>query len=404
MCLLSGSLVAAAEKKTHYEIKAISKAYQMGKFPYLYGGGSVNIQPDEQACMKQCMKDADCKYGTFVTAAKKVDGTHAFSHQARFGECWLSKTTHEKPVQCGVPCKGFQKVEAEDELPPTPAPNTKQTNECACNPEDDPHIYMSCMSHCTEHGLHNNIKRSTCMCNPNKQKSKFTTCEQDAFSYHINVHHLQPRFHTEAMKGGEQHRCMMISDTECSCCDCHDAGFYHIREIGFGMHTAAAPFLTEIPPKVTDLHACQSRCNDTPKCRAGTFISGGESKGECWLSENLVSSKKCVKPCDSFIKVEPEKAENWESPNPIFDPKHGSKLISPEKYQGAIDYFTPRLTSNVTPDMIDHEDELKQYERRGDAKNALESSGTQGLVAKEPQPDVARAAAEYRNEQERRTL
>lgn len=392
---LATLLATSAKADDHFEMKVMTKTYQLGKFPYLHGGGNQFVMPNENACMHACLKDPQCKFGTFVTAAKEVDGTHAFSHRARFGECWLSASTHEKPVECGVPCKGFMKAKADDELPTTPKPNIVQTNECTCNPADEPEIYMACMGHCTEHGLHNNIKRSACMCNPNEDTSKFTTCSQDPFSYHLNVQHLQPRFHTDAMKGGEQHRCMMVSDADCKCCDCYDAGFYHIREIGFGMHTAAAPFLSEKAPIVKDVSACQTLCGKNEECRAGTFINDGESKGECWLSHNLVSSQKCEKPCDSFIKVEP-KEEKWESPNPTFDPEHGSKRIDPEKYQASIDYFHPKLKSNVTPDMIDHEHELAAYEARGTAMNVANSVGTQGVVAKEPQPDVARAMKEFR--------
>lgn len=321
----------------------VSKAFQMGKFPYLKNG-STNMVDSEQACMDQCNSIPECQYGTFVTAAKETpDGTHAYSHAAKYGECWLSATTHEDPVACGVPCKGFQKVKLHDLAPkPDKAPRLDQTNEkCACDVQSmEPEAYMKCMTACIAHGLHTYTK-SACRCDPTTTQSKFTTCKQDAFTAHLLVEHLQPRFHTQAMNGGEQHRCMMIkpadgAEEKCACCDCHDTGYYSIREIGFGMHTAKAPFLAGAGPVMADdMHTCQEKCHEIgDTCRAGTFITGGASEGQCYLSEHIEKAKACSeeKPCASFVHVTHE-AIDYEAANPeLKGPDHITRGIDQREY------------------------------------------------------------------------
>jgi hypothetical protein len=336
LAALVGSSLA---QRTHTEIKPVTKAFQMGKFPYLRNG-STNTVATEQACMDQCMTIPDCKFGTFVTAAAdSPEGTHAYSHTANYGECWLSATTHDEPVACGVPCKGFQKVEVNDPEPTTRAPRLDQSNEmCTCVATMAPEVYMRCMTSCIAHGLHT-YTRSACKCNPTDAESLFTTCHQDAFSAHIMVDHLQPRFHTEPMNGGEQHRCMMVSDTKCACCDCHNTGYYSIREIGFGMHTAAAPFIEDPAPVVGDMHACQEMCHDHGDlCRAGTFITEGPSAGQCWLSHNIERAQQCSdeKPCASFVHVTHDDI-NYEAGHPeLKGPDHRTRGISSDQYQDRV--------------------------------------------------------------------
>lgn len=311
--LLAGASLSAASKDASsnapvYVIKGMSKTFQMGMFPYLLGGGSVNIQASEQDCMDQCKSIPECKYGTFVTQGAAIDkSTHAFSHLVRYGECWLAAQTHSAPVACGVPCKGFQKLLQTD---PTPAPTEPngpvvQDGQCHCDASAPSDIFMSCMTKCVSHGLHS-FTRAACTCDPANDPSVFTKCTKDPFGSHIKVQHLQPRFHTVPFKGGEQHRCKIVDDQTCKCCDCTDkGGFYEIREIGFGIHTAAAPFIHPISdtPTVATSHDCMDLCHNTEGCQAGTFINGGPDFGQCFLSRNVEQSAACTKPCQSFVRI-----------------------------------------------------------------------------------------------------
>ncbi|MEE3059711.1 MAG: hypothetical protein VX315_06240, partial [Pseudomonadota bacterium] len=54
-----------------------------------------------------------------------------------------------------------------------------------------------------------------------------------------------------------------------------------------------------------DAMACQRQCELLLPCRYGTFIAGGEHRGECWLSAHARPSRKaklCGFPCVSFAK------------------------------------------------------------------------------------------------------
>jgi hypothetical protein len=307
----------------HWKITGFSTVNQQGSFPYLHGGGQVNKQPSEEACSNQCMKNPACKYGTFVTASQSVSATtHAFGDTARFGECWLAAQTHAVPVACGVACKSFHKTHQEDPWPAAraAAPNT-MGRECTCDPTDQPSTYMSCMATCDAHGLFHRT-RAACTCDPAADRSSYTTCTQDPFSYHLRVQHLQPRFHTHALTGGERHRCKMV-DNDCKCCDCADDGsFDSIRGIGFGVHTAAPPFLSD--SVVADTGACKTLCKANPACKAGTYInmaaelaaiarrerkfrtSSGHTAGTCIISANVIAAQTCEKACESFIKLPPD--------------------------------------------------------------------------------------------------
>eukprot|EP00935_MAST-01C_sp_MAST-1C-sp1_P001532 g1532.t1 len=57
-----------------------------------------------------------------------------------------------------------------------------------------------------------------------------------------------------------------------------------------------------------DAEACRQQCLSIPACGFGTYITGGERKGECWLAgdnpgEDGVEEKKCGVPCDSFRRI-----------------------------------------------------------------------------------------------------
>ena len=77
------------------------EGYYLGKQPYLYGGGTVNLQPNQLECEKQCSNDMDCKVGTFITSGD------------RKGECWLATDTLPQPAKCSMPCESFVRIAVE---------------------------------------------------------------------------------------------------------------------------------------------------------------------------------------------------------------------------------------------------------------------------------------------------
>lgn len=269
-----------------YEVVTTGTTYQMGAYPYLHGGGQWNKAASVKACLAQCEKDPKCLFGTFVDRKGVL---HTFANPitfSRFGECWLSSKTHKTQTKCGVDCIGFKKVvkHAHKTRAPTPAPTPKQGCQCTCDPASDPSMY--------------------------------TKCQQDPFGYSIHVTHLAAnkhriRMHADHKHGKTQHVCKMLGATkgkfggQCKCCDCSCRGTpTDIKEIGFGFHTATAPFLF---PGTTNIHktavACQNQCSKTANCLYGTYITTGYQAGECWLSHNSAARTTCEKPCQSFVKV-----------------------------------------------------------------------------------------------------
>ena len=104
------------------------------------------------------------------------------------------------------------------------------------------------------------------------------------------------------LKGGERHKCKMVSASDCKCCDCMDDGsFGNIRGIGFGLHTAASPFLSD--SIVADAGACKTLCEDNAACKAGTYLSKGPTAGSCVISANVIAARNCEYACESFIKL-----------------------------------------------------------------------------------------------------
>jgi hypothetical protein len=343
-----------------------SNLIQLGAMPYLVAG---TVTDTETECKQLCLDDPRCKYGTYVTNdAALSDSSHAFKQQAIKGECWLSEHTHERPTACGVPCSSFQRTENTESTAPARTLNHlhKDAERCRmrselpythgpeqshhpCDPQNpDPLVFMECMRSCAHRG-HFTHQRTTCKCDVKdpSQQSQFTTCHKDPFGQSIKVSHIEPRFHTKNYRGGEQHRCQMVKDDPtcseadkrnpnpghdgdhmtygdqdrwqhewgaeytcaktCKCCDCRDHGsFFEIIDIGFGIHTAAEPFLTSEPPMVHDAHECMQLCHEHPRCRAGSYMSDSDHKGQCWLSENIEVGKKCENTCESFVKINKE--------------------------------------------------------------------------------------------------
>jgi hypothetical protein len=76
------------------------------------------------------------------------------------------------------------------------------------------------------------------------------------------------------------------------------ATFDNIRGIGFGVNTAAYPFLSE--SVVADAGACKTLCEANLACKAGTYISSGPKAGTCIFSANVIAKQNCE---FAFIKL-----------------------------------------------------------------------------------------------------
>jgi hypothetical protein len=96
----AGNLHTSAER---FFIQDYSTHFERGIAPYLKPDyhdtdNPRNLQPSVEACKDQCDSIPNCRYGTFITAA------------ARVNECWLSAHTGSVDVACGVSCVSFDKV------------------------------------------------------------------------------------------------------------------------------------------------------------------------------------------------------------------------------------------------------------------------------------------------------
>jgi hypothetical protein len=58
--------------------------------------------------------------------------------------------------------------------------------------------------------------------------------------------------------------------------------------------------------------ACKLACETHAACNYGTYISGGQRQGECWLSATTskTQSNPCGVPCESFLIVNSTKSAN----------------------------------------------------------------------------------------------
>jgi len=270
----SSSCVTYEKCPSTHRIEFVSSIYQMGKYPYINNNGQRLTAKTVTDCEGMCLKDPKCNYGTFVNA-KTANAA---------GECWLSGKTHNQQTLCGVACTSFEKVQGSASATKIRSPAVHGTWKIG-----DPIKF--------------------CQCDPAANPSTFTICDQATFGYEIKVTHLAPKFHTTPYKVGTQHICKMIAPGKCSCCSCHPThkNAMDIKGIGIGLHTAKAPFLNKGTANLqSTLLACQKQCSDTPTCKAGTWITSGYDKGECWLSANIAKTpKQCEKPCSSFVKVMP---------------------------------------------------------------------------------------------------
>jgi hypothetical protein len=285
-----------------HRIEFVSSIYQMGKYPYISDGGHRLYANSKTDCEGKCLADSSCKYGTYVNA----------NSTGQNNECWLSSTTHTEQTLCGVACSSFQKVQGKEVATRIASPSKKGTWHIGDNIGESPPFH-SFVPFTTPPQASNStvLFVDFCTCDPATHPSTFTICEQSTFGYEIKVTHLAPKFHTTPYKVGTQHTCKMVSEGDCACCSCHPehANALDIKGIGIGLHTAVQPFLANGIGDANlkdDLLACEKQCSDEPLCKAGTWISSGYDKGECWLSANVATDPQvCEKPCSSFVKIEP---------------------------------------------------------------------------------------------------
>jgi hypothetical protein len=60
---------------------------------------------------------------------------------------------------------------------------------------------------------------------------------------------------------------------------------------------------------VSSIQECTRRCLSIVNCRFGTYVSAGNRKRECWLSEKentrpyTSTKQRCGVPCQSFVKL-----------------------------------------------------------------------------------------------------
>lgn len=95
-------------------IETTSTYYQVGKAPWLAGGGATNVVATLSECHKSCLGIDECKYGTYLSSGRSK------------GQCWLSQYTHKsRSIKCGAgaSCSAFTKLSSSNfGAVPTPAP------------------------------------------------------------------------------------------------------------------------------------------------------------------------------------------------------------------------------------------------------------------------------------------
>ena len=80
-------------------IEELGTFYQVGKAPWLAGGGAQNVFQTLSGCHDKCRALDTCMYGTFIESGPSK------------GQCWLSQHhDRAKNVACGHSCSAFLKV------------------------------------------------------------------------------------------------------------------------------------------------------------------------------------------------------------------------------------------------------------------------------------------------------
>jgi hypothetical protein len=218
----------------HFTMQAFSTTYQLGSYPYISGAnGEVPIITKSVAeCEALCKANPACKYGTTVTAGATLLGSiHAFDDKARFGECWLSATTHNSPTKCGVACSSFKKVLDTEAKVSAPVDATRNTGVGASKVSVVPKADRK--HNCNGKGDGKKCAMS-CHCDPFAHPSAYTKCRTNPFSGQVQTYHLSPKFHTRPFHPSTQHRCAHNAQG-CSCCSCDTmVGVHSFVGVGIG--------------------------------------------------------------------------------------------------------------------------------------------------------------------------
>lgn len=225
---------------TELRSKLWSTEYQAGSYPYIpIAGATPGIVDTVDECMRLCDDNAQCKYGTFVTAGATLPGgTHAYMNSARAGECWLSGTTHASKTRCGVACQSFRKVAVETDS----ATGATETTPAPFYPSLPSAVPVNKPKDQRKHGVCHDDGTTrecsmSCHCDPFAHPSAYTKCHIDAFTNRMRVYHLDPKFHTRPFHPTTQHHCAHKDDQGCSCCSCDDiVGVHSFVGVGINRH------------------------------------------------------------------------------------------------------------------------------------------------------------------------
>jgi hypothetical protein len=307
-----GNDAAAPLTDQKFEIKTYSDVYQLGSYPYIAGqNGEVPIITESiAACQALCEAEPTCKYGTMVTAgAKLLAAQHSFDDKARFGECWLSTTTHTTPVKCGVACSSFKKVLANEVPAAEPVDTTKKTGVGAAQIAVVPTADRK--HHCNGKGDANACAMS-CHCDPFAHPSAFTKCRTNPFTQQVQVYHLSPKFHTRPFHPSSQHRCAHNTQG-CSCCSCDTmVGVHsfvgvgigrHIVDVREGQHTGVIMDGENDFFIATSLEACERTCSEQSYDETAEYIVIKGHEDEALEITEGHSRLDCQARCDAASAV-----------------------------------------------------------------------------------------------------
>jgi hypothetical protein len=174
------------------------------------------------------------------------------------------------------------------------------------------------------------IQSSTCRCHPLLQESPFITCTvvrdniaSAASAGHLKIGRVSPMDSGEkqfatgdhefksllpgAHQCKAQHRHGKIK-RRCKCCECDTRNQpLNIVDLGRGWYWTSPPFLQYGGGQnfhTSSVAECKQACAQQKGCRAGTFVTSLDGRGQCWLSGAVrKTGAKCVEQCDSFGKL-----------------------------------------------------------------------------------------------------
>jgi hypothetical protein len=297
-----------AIQTSKFEIRSYSDVYELGSYPYIAGDKDEVpiIKNSEAECQALCEAEPTCKYGTFVTEGSKMDSTtHSFDDTARFGECWLSSTTHATLTKCGVACASFKKV-LRTAQPVTAPPNSDPVIQLGQNAAAIPVVQAADRKHHCK-GADKKCAMS-CHCNPFAHPSAFTKCRVNPFTQRVQVYHLTPKFHTRPFHPSSQHRCAHTTQG-CSCCSCDTmVGVHSFVSVGIGRHIVDVRegntgLIHDTPDKnfftAQSTEECEKMCSEQSYDEEAAFIKIEDNKDHALEVTEGHSRLDCQARCDA---------------------------------------------------------------------------------------------------------